>query len=194
MDAMQRIILAILLFCAVHASAAYVSTSIGDSRIQSENDIYKPGGIIHWSLEAGFFNEPENLVDYKLALGIYRFGYSHSDGDGTVSLWEVYFKPMIWSVTYFNVMLEFSPYVGIMFAASGITDEDDELFFRSFGTHVTIGYEYRLGYQINEKFFVGLTANYHTIEYGFHHIPNDFGVDHALMGGLGLNLQYNLPW
>lgn len=194
---MQRIILAFLLFCVVQANAIYVSTSIGDSRLQTDNNIYKPGGVIHWALEAGFFNETENLIDYKLAVGIDRSGYSHSDGDESVSLWELYFKPMVWSVTFHNVMFEVAPFLGWMFTASGITDYDDQLFYgySSIKYQINLGYEYRLGYQINESFFVGLTANYRTNMYGFHHTEKyDASNDDFIIGGWGLNFQYNLPW
>ena len=197
---MQRIILAFLLFCVVQANAIYVSTSIGDSRIQSKNLIYKPGGIVHWALETGFFNEPENIIDYKLGIGIDRFGYSHSDGDESVSLWELYFKPMIWSVTYQNVMLEFAPYAGILIAGNNLNEYDEDLFFKvkflEGGHIITIGYEYRLGYQISNKYFVGLTANYHYVPYGFQHYkpPSHVKKDLYLFGGWGLNFQYNVPW
>lgn len=193
---MQRIILAILLLCIVQAHAIYVSTSVGDSRLQSDNRIYKPGGILHWSLETGFFNEPENLFDYKLAIGIDRFGYSHSDGDETVSLWELYFKPMVWSVTYYHVMFEFAPYIGWMFSANGITDYDDKLIYgtSTIKEQITLGYEYRLGYQINKQFLVGITANYHQLQYGFHHMPAADDNDDFFIGGWGINFQYNLPW
>ena len=64
---MQRIAILVFILCVVHANAIYVSTSLGDSRLQDDNQIYKPGGIFHVSLEAGFFDEPENAFDYKLA-------------------------------------------------------------------------------------------------------------------------------
>lgn len=193
---MQRIILAFLLFCVVQANAIYISTSVGDSRIQTNNKIYKPGGIIHWAFEIGFFNEPGDSSDYKLAIGIDRFGYSHSNGDKSVSIWEVYFKPVILSITQYNVMFEIAPYLGKLLYASGLTDNDNQLLFHGdFISQFTVGYEYRLGYNINERFFVGLTANYHRVLYGFHHNEHpQVGEDHFLMGGWGLNFQYNLPW
>ena len=193
---MQRIILAFLLFCVVQANAIYISTSIGDSRIQSENKIYKPGGIIHCAFEAGIFNESDDIVDFKFAIGIDRFGYSHSNGDKSVSLWEVYLKPVIFSITKNNVMFEIAPYLGKLLYASGLTDNDNQLLFHGdFISQFTVGYEYRLGYNINERFFVGLTANYHRVLYGFHHNEHpQVGEDHFLIGGWGLNFQYNLPW
>ena len=120
---MQKIILAFLLFCVAQANAIYFSTSIGDSRIQSKNKIYKPGGIIHYAFEIGFLNapNPENILDYKFAIGIDRFGYSHSDGEKSVSLWEVYLKPVVFSVTKHSVMFEIAPYLGRLLDASGLT-------------------------------------------------------------------------
>ena len=196
MDAMQRIILAFLFFCVAQANAIYISTSIGDSRIQSKNKIYKPGGIIHCAFEAGFFNESDDNVDFKFAIGIDRFGYSHSDGDKSVSLWEVYLKPVVFSVTKNNVMFEIAPYLGRLLDASGLTDNDNQLLLHTpYGKHITMGNEYRLGYNINESFFIGLTANYHYLPYGFHHNEHPHvKVDKYLMGGWGLNFQYNLPW
>ena len=193
---MQRIILAFLLFCVVQANAIYISTSVGDSRIQTNNKIYKPGGIIHWAFEIGFFNEPGDSSDYKLAIGIDRFGYSHSDGEKSVSLWEVYLKPFVFSVTKHSVMFEIAFYVGELLYASGITDNDDQLLLQcQYGNQFAVGYEYRLGYNINERFLLGLTANYHYIPYGFHHNEHPHvNEDNFLMGGWGLNFQYNLPW
>lgn len=193
---MQKIILAFLLFCVAQANAIYISTSVGDSRIQSKNKIYKPGGIIHSAFEVGFFNESDDNVDFKFAIGIDRFGYSHSDGDKSVSLWEVYLKPVIFSITKNNVMFEIAPYLGRLLSASGLTDHDDQSFFHGYyAKQFTGGYEYRLGYNINESFFIGLTANYHYIPYGFHHNEHpNVRADDYLMGGWGLNFQYNLPW
>ena len=195
---MQRIILAFLLFCVAQANAIYISTSIGDSRIQSENKIYKPGGIIHCAFEAGIFNESDDIVDFKFAIGIDRFGYSHSNGDKSVSLWEVYLKPVIFSITKNNVMFEIAPYLGRLLGASGLTDNDNQLLLHTSyddGEPITMGYEYRLGYNINERFLLGLTANYHYVAYGFHHNEHPYvRDDNFLMGGWGLNFQYNLPW
>ena len=198
---MQRIAILVFILCVVYANAIYVSTSLGDSRLQSDNQIYKPGGIFHVSLETGFFDEPENAFDYKLAFGIDRFGYSHSDGEVSVSFWEVYFKPVVLSGTgtKYNIMLEFAPYVGWLIAASNLTEKSDSIIFatRDIKNRFILGYEYRLGYQINKAFLVSITANYHWISpYGLY--KKDFESSHIsddpLMGGWGLNFQYNLPW
>lgn len=194
MDVMQRIIPVVLLFFVVQANAIYISTSVGDSRLQSNNKIYKPGGIIHWAFEIGFFNEPENESDYKLSFGIDRFGYSHSDGKVSVSFQEAYFKPAVFSTTTHNIMFEFAPYAGWLMAANNLTEYCDSLFFvvSNIGYRITLGYEYRLGYQINKAFLAGITANYHWLPYGIPH--NKRRKEHPLMGGWGLNFQYNLPW
>jgi len=202
MDTMQRIAILLLFLCVVQANAIYLSASLGDSRLQEDNQIYKPGGIFHVSLETGFFNEPENEFDYKLAFGIDRFGYSHSDGEVSVSFWEAYFKPVILSTTKRNIMFEYAPYVGLMIDANNLSTYSDSLFFdrtESYRYRITLGYEYRLGYQLNEAFFIGITANYHVIIYGIHrnHLPRGkehYGDDSSIMGGWGLNFQYNLPW
>lgn len=82
---MQRILTLVLFVCGF-ASAAFLDIDIKDSRLQTENSVYKPGGILGFAAEFGVFNEPENMVDYTLAVGVSRFGYSHSDGDVSVTL------------------------------------------------------------------------------------------------------------
>jgi hypothetical protein len=85
---MRLLMLIVFLFFA-NANALYIALNVNDSRLQSKNWIYKPSGIIGFSIESGFFDEPENLVDYKLSIGIKRFGYSFDNGDGVLSFWGV---------------------------------------------------------------------------------------------------------
>ncbi len=194
---MQRIILAFLLFCVAQANAIYFSTSLGYSRLQEDNQIYKPGSILHVSFETGFFNEPENDLDYKLAFGIDRFGYSHSNGEVSVSFWEVYFKPIAMSFTKHNIMFEVAPFTGIMIAANNLDNYNDTLLFHrpeAYRYRITLGYEDRLGYQINKMFLIGLTANYRFLIYGIHRSRRFHKEERPFMGGWGLNFQYNLPW
>ena len=94
---MQRILTLVLFVCGF-ASAAFLDIDIKDSRLQTENSVYKPGGILGFAAEFGVFNEPENMVDYTLAVGVSRFGYSHSDGDVSVSAWDIYIKATVLEV------------------------------------------------------------------------------------------------
>ena len=112
---MQRILILVLFVCGF-ASAAFLDIDIKDSRLQTENSVYKPGGILGFAAEFGVFNEPENMVDYTLAVGVSRFGYSHSDGDVSVSAWDIYIKPFVWSVTIKRIMFE--TYVGFGYVFS----------------------------------------------------------------------------
>ena len=82
-------ILVILLFLCFSVHAAFVSVNIGDSRLQSAHWVSDPSGIVGFSLEAGFFNESTNLIDYKLSFDVKRFGYSYNDGDEAVSFWAI---------------------------------------------------------------------------------------------------------
>ena len=77
----MRILVLLLFLLCVNAHAIFVSLSVNDSRLQTRNWVYKPSGMIGFSVEAGFFNEPENMIDYKLSVGIKRFGYSFDDGN-----------------------------------------------------------------------------------------------------------------
>lgn len=202
---MQRIIFVAAILCLALSSAhaAFLNMTLQDSRIQGSNHIYKPAGIIGFAFEGGFFNEPQNIVDYTLAIGVRRFGYSHSDGDKSVSLWEFEFKPLTWSVTYWNVMLEFYLGFGIIFASSNVNEEMQAHLdgTDSRGNHGFIGdtketsaisYGYRLGYRITEQFMVSLVADYQMPGAGWP-TPHDH-TDLFFVGGLGLNFQWNMPW
>ena len=197
---MQRILTLVLFVCGF-ASAAFLDIDIKDSRLQTENSVYKPGGILGFAAEFGVFNEPENMVDYTLAVGISRFGYSHSDGDVSVSFWEFYFKPITISFTKHNIMFEVAPFTGVIITANNLDDYNDTLLFHRpepyradiYIYRLTVGYENRLGYQINKMFFIGLTTNYRFLAYGIHR-RRYHKEERPFMGGWGLNFQYNLPW
>jgi hypothetical protein len=186
--------LIVFLFCANNANALYVALNVNDSRLQSKNWIYKPSGIIGFSIESGFFDEPENLVDYKLSIGIKRFGYSFDNGDGVLSFWGVDLKPCTWSIIYKKVMLEAYPSISWHFAQQNLRKRMYEHGFKKKidQKRFAPGYGYRLGYHINEHILVALYADYKIISWDY----QDFsGVDSGLhpdyyMGGLGLSLQW----
>lgn len=190
---MRLLMLIVFLFFA-NANALYVALNVNDSRLQSKNWIYKPSGIIGFSIESGFFDEPENLVDYKLSIGIKRFGYSFDNGDGVLSFWGVDLKPCTWSITYKKVMLEAYPSISWHFAQQNLRKRMYEHGFKKKidQKRFAPGYGYRLGYHINEHILVALYADYKIMSWDY----QDFsGVDSGLhpdyyMGGLGLSLQW----
>lgn len=202
---MRRIILLTVFLCLAftHSHAVYFDATIQDSRFVEDNHIYKPAGIIGLAVESGFFNESENIVDYKLSVGIRRFGYSHSNGDVSVSLWEIEFKPLIYSVTVKGVMIEAYLGMGFIFAANNINDEmrahldgDDARGNHNFLTDMvetsTFNYGYRIGYLVTPQVMVSLVANYQEPFPGWQY-PHESSF-HVPVGGIGVNVQWNAPW
>jgi hypothetical protein len=188
----MRILAFCLIFFFANAEAYFASASIQDSRIQKKaNHFYKPGGICGFSLEGGFFNEPQNIVDYKLSFELKRFGYSYSDGDESVSLWSVGIKPLTWSITYFNVMLEMYGSLAYVFTASNVDEdmEKDYLYHPLKASSYVYGYGYRLGYNINKHILVALKMDYQWVP----NLEID-KYDGGFIGGWGLSVQWNLPW
>src|SRR5574344_837529 len=169
---MRLLMLIVFLFFA-NANALYIALNVNDSRLQSKNWIYKPSGIVGFSIESGFFDEPENLVDYKLSIGIKRFGYSFDNGDGVLSVWGVDLKPCTWSITYKKVMLEAYPSISWHFAQQNLRKRMYEHGFKKKidQKRFAPGYGYGLGYHD----FSGVDSGLHPDYY---------------MGGLGLSLQW----
>ena len=160
MGCLQRILILVLFVCGF-ASAAFFDIDIKDSRLQTENYVYKPSGILGFAAEFGVFNEPENTVDYTLAVGISRFGYSHSDGDVSISAWDIYIKPLVWSVTVKRIMFEVNTGFGYVFSKNNFNPalvEDMEE--GSFLQQTNFKYGYRLGYRITDQLQVSMIANY----------------------------------
>lgn len=190
---MQRILTLVLFVCGF-ASAAFLDIDIKDSRLQTENSVYKPGGILGFAAEFGVFNEPENMVDYTLAVGVSRFGYSHSDGDVSVSAWDIYIKPLVWSVTIKRIMFEVSTGFGYIFSKNNfnpalVEDMEEEGFSLQ---QTNFKYGYRLGYRITDQLQVSMVANYQVLICNWHANPG--GDDTMITGGWGLNFQWNIPW
>lgn len=187
----MRILVLLLFFC-LSAQAAFVSVNIGDSRLQSSHWVSDPSGIVGFSLEAGFFNETSNLIDYKLSFDVKRFGYSYDDGDEAVSFWTIGFKPFTWSVTYKNIMFEAYPSISWIFAWNNVNRAMEEHSFNETfdGRRFCFGYGYRLGYYLNENLFLGLNADYRMVYWNFHGLHG--GDDSWMsMGGWGLSAQWN---
>ena len=197
---MQRILILILLACCF-CSAAFLNIDIKDSRLQVDNDVYKPGGILGFATELGVFNEPDNMIDYTLAVGVSRFGYSHSDGEVSVSAWDIYIKPFVWSITVKRVMFEASVGFGYIIQTNNFNPEmkdvmtngfDNWEFYQYLGHRSDFRYGYRLGYRITDQIMVSLVANYQYLWCGWYGGPSV--GDHVFTGGWGLNLQWNIPW
>lgn len=189
---MQRILILILFVCGF-ANAAFLDIDFKDSRLQTENYVYKPGGILGFAAEFGVFNEPENMVDYTLAVGISRFGYSHSDGDVSVSAWDIYIKPFVWSVTIKQIMFEINTGFGYIFSKNNFSPElAEDMEDGSILQQANFKYGYRLGYRITDQLQVSVVANYQVLICDWHANPG--GDDTMRTGGWGLNFQWNIPW
>ena len=189
---MQRILILVLFICGF-VSAAFLDIDLKDSRLQTENYVYRPGGILGFAAEFGVFNEPKNMVDYTLAVGVSRFGYSHSDGDVSVSAWDFYVKPLVWSVTIKQIMFEAYVGFGYVFSKNNFNPalvEDMEN--GPIQQQANFKYGYRLGYRITDQLQVSLVANYQVLICDWHANP---GADDTMYtGGWGLNFQWNIPW
>jgi hypothetical protein len=189
---MQRILILVLFICGF-VSAAFLDIDLKDSRLQTENYVYRPGGILGFAAEFGVFNEPKNMVDYTLAVGVSRFGYSHSDGEVSVSAWDFYVKPLVWSVTIKQIMFETYVGFGYVFSKNNFNPalvEDMEN--GPIQQQANFKYGYRLGYRITDQLQVSLVANYQVLICDWHANP---GADDTMYtGGWGLNFQWNIPW
>ena len=175
---MQRILILILLACCF-CSAAFLNIDIKDSRLQVDNDVYKPGGILGFATELG----------------------SHSDGEVSVSAWDIYIKPFVWSITVKRVMFEASVGFGYIIQTNNFNPEmkdvmtngfDNWEFYQYLGHRSDFRYGYRLGYRITDQIMVSLVANYQYLWCGWYGGPSV--GDHVFTGGWGLNLQWNIPW
>lgn len=177
---MRRVILALFILCSC-ANAFFVDATIQDSRIVGDNSVYKPQGIVGFAFEVGAFNETENTIDYTLALGIRRYGYSYYDGEKEAVSWEIEFKPLIWTVWWRNLYVEAYAGIGKNFAGINYSPYAPRVY-----KEWVFNYGSRFGYRVNQQFMVGVTYTKQYI----------LGVSNKMpfLGGWGLNVQYNLPW
>lgn len=197
----MRRILVLILFACCFCRAAFVSIDLKDSRLQIDNVVYKPGGIFGFALEFGVFNEPKNRVDYSLAVGFGRFGYSHSDGDKSVSAMDIYIKPLVWSITVKGVLFEMNVGMGYILSTKNFNPELEDAMENGFENwnwfdrarrKMSFRYGYRLGYRINDQLQVSLVANYQTLGCAWY--GSSMSNRTMLTGGWGLNFQWNIPW
>ncbi|WP_295067226.1 hypothetical protein [uncultured Fibrobacter sp.] len=197
---MQRVLILILLVCGL-SSAAFLDVEFKDSRLQTDNEVCEPGGILGFGIEFGAFNEPKQMVDYTLAIGISRFGYSHSNGDMSVSVWDFYIKPLVWSITVRQFVFEINFGFGFILSMNNFNREMEDVvkngydnwgFLQYLGHRSNFRYGYRLGYRITEQMQVSLVANYQYIWCGWY--GSSSVGRHMFTGGWGLNFQWNIPW
>ncbi|MCQ2107640.1 MAG: hypothetical protein MJZ05_02635 [Fibrobacter sp.] len=193
----MRILVLLLFFLTVYANAFYAFGNVGDGRLQNENQVYRPAGIVNWSLGVGMFDEPQNIIDYKMSFGLSRIGYSYDDGKESVSLYVMDFNLVSWSATYKKFYFEV--YGGFSYLLIGtnfsdymqekIGDEfiNEERFYPKYG--------YRLGYYVMDNLMVSLTANYNLVKWRFGQEASSWDGENngfLLMGGIGLSAQYNI--
>ena len=197
---MPRILIFILFACCL-CNAAFLDIDLKDSKLQTDSRVYDPGSIIGFAFEFGLFNEPDNMIDYTLAVGFSRFGYSHSDGDVSVSAWDIYIKPMVWSVTIRRIMFEVNAGYGYILSTNNFNPEITDVMENGFDNwdfmdqiiHKSVfKYGYRLGYRINDQLQVSLIANYQYFLCGWY--GGSITNAHIFTGGWGFNLQWNIPW
>ncbi|MBQ7078364.1 MAG: hypothetical protein IJM92_01570 [Fibrobacter sp.] len=187
----MRIVICVFLI-ALNAHAFFVGGKIGDSRLVSENVIYKPAGIIGLALESGFFNEPENMVDYSLAVELKRFGYSFNDGDNSVAFWSIGIKPMVWTISYWNMYVQGYLSFAFIFLHDEFRDDMEKKFLNGFNSHrFYLGGGWTIGYRVNDKLNVGLS---YDIDRTFIHEKENWRHGNLFyqMGCLGISVQYNL--
>ena len=191
----MRILVLCLFLLTAYSNAFYAFGNIGDSRLQSENNVYKPGGIINWSLGVGFFDEPQNVVACKLFLGFSRMSYSYGNAKESVSLYMMDFNLISWSATYKNVYFEVYGGFSFLLMGTNFTSYMHEKVLDSFidQERVYPKYGYRLGFYVVDKLMVSLTAHYNYVWWRYGDGSWDgSGQETLLVGGFGLSIQYNL--
>ena len=180
---MRILIVALFIFC-VNSHAVFVASSIGYNFIQEDSPILDPAGTVSWSAEVGFFNEPLNFADYKFSFEIKRAGYSWNGGQESVSLYLLSIKPITWSFTYKDVMLEIYGCVSQPFYSNNMDENRgkkyEKIFFENDGV---LGYGFRLGYNLNEHFLLALRFDSYLFQYE--------EADAFWVGGWGLSAQWN---
>lgn len=189
---MSRIILLICLFISI-SNAIYLEASFQDSRMQWDNHIYNPGGILGYTLHVGFFNEPENILDFKTGFELKKFGYSHKfkGNEKSTALWSIGLRPLIVSVSYWNVVFETYGSLSYIFANKNITPYmKEKLYRRDKPDSYTCGYGYKLGYRFKKDFETGITANYSLLNWRLPSQKDD--SEGQLIGGFGLYFSWNV--
>ena len=188
----MRFVLIVVALCVINANAFFVGGRIGESRLQSENVIYKPAGIVALSLESGFFDEIDNSVDYSMSFELKRFGYAYNDGDNSVAFWSVGLKPMIWTFSFCQMYVQ--GYLSLAFIA--VHDEFEsameEHYFDGFDSHRFFwGSGLAIGYRIQEKLSVALSYDINTLFILESRSKYRYETNYSI-AGIGLSVMYNL--
>ena len=188
----MRFVLIVVALCVINANAFFVGGRIGESRLQSENVIYKPAGIVALSLESGFFDEIDNSVDYSMSFELKRFGYAYNDGDNSVAFWSVGLKPMIWTFSFWQMYVQ--GYLSLAFIA--VHDEFEsameEHYFDGFDSHRFFwGSSLAIGYRIQEKLSVALSYDINTLFILESRSKYRYETNYSI-AGIGLSVMYNL--
>lgn len=187
----MRRFLAIVLFLVVHSNAFFVAGGIGDSRMQVKNQIYKPAGIVGFSLETGVFDEPQRISDFAMSLELRRFGYSHHDGEQSVAFWSLGAKPFLWTLRIWRIYLRSYFSIMYVFASDNLEDveniNNDSIHGAPF---VSFAMGAGLGYKLDEKWQVGL---FYDIRYtGLREKETFQSADTYIFGGFGFSVQYHI--
>lgn len=190
----MRVLVFLLLVAAVCANAFFAYGNLGDSRLQCENNVFHPAGIVNYTLGIGVFDEPKNIVDYKMSFGFTRSGYSYDDGNESVSLYILDFNFISWSVSYKNFYFEMYGGLSYLIAGTNFSDYmrtkvgnevlDPERVYPKYG--------YRLGYYVKENLLVSLTANYNYVWWRYRSSWLRNNNELLLVGGIGISVQYNI--
>lgn len=176
------------------ANAGYISSTIHDCRIQNESNIYKPGPVLGFALEYGVFNEDSNIIDFRTATELRRFGYSHESNGNSIStsLWSIGFKPLIFRISYTNILFETYGSIGYVFNAYNINDYFEKKLFRpDNASSYSYGYGYKIGYVYNKNWEFSLIADYRYIEWRKPSYSSELDRMDFIMGGIGASVAYN---
>jgi hypothetical protein len=192
----MRLLVLCLFFVITYANAFFAYGNLGDSRLQSENNVYRPAGIVSYTVGVGVFDEPESIIDYKMSFGFTRSGYSYNDGNESVSLYILDLNLISWSVTVKKVYFE--AYCGLSYLLKGTNFSD--YMERKVGEEfidqerIYPKYGYRLGYYVMDNLLVGVTANYNMVHWRYGKTRSWAGNNNEslFIGGIGLSVLYNI--
>lgn len=188
----MRIVLIVIALCVINANAFFVGGRIGESRLQSENVIYKPAGIVALSIESGIFDESENSIDYSMSFELKRFGYSYNDGDDNVAFWSVGLKPGIWTFSFWQMYVQGYLSLAFIVAHDEFESAMEEHYFDGFNSHRLFwGSGLAIGYRVQEKLSVGLSYDINTLFIHDSRRKYRYVINYSI-AGIGFSVQYNL--
>lgn len=188
----MRILILCLFLLVSYANAFYAYGSVSDNRLQSERNVLRFVKKLKWSLGVGVFDEPRNILDYKMSLGFRRVEYSYSDEKGT-SRYVMDFDWMSWSVTYAPVYLEAFCGITYLLPKDNLLDYmDSRKSFEKLIDRVWVypRYGFKLGFYVADDLMFALTANSSYVWWVYDkHYRRGNGT--LLIDGIGVSVQYN---